>query len=168
MLELTTTVERVADGDTLIVPWDDEAVNQIEWKFRRRLGRDRDQGLAIRLFGVDAPEMGQEPWGQQVKDRLEVLIAPYDQVTLQVRDLDSYSRPVAEVFVEGFSVNVQLLAEGCCVAFFQWLRGTDRWNDFARAHDSAKRKKRGVWGAEDFISPGEWRQQQRDAGNDSR
>lgn len=162
MLELTTTVERVADGDSLIVPWDDQLVAQVERHFNQPVNRDRHEGLAIRLFGIDAPEMGQEPWGQKVKDRLGKLLAPYDNVTLQIRDMDTYSRLVAEVFVEGFSVNVQLLAEGYCVAFFQWLRGTDRWNAFAGAHDRAKRSKLGIWGAENFMTPGEWRAQNRD------
>ena len=110
----------------------------MERHFNRPVYRAEEQGISIRLFGLDAPEMGQEPWGQKVKERLAKLLSPYDEVTLQVRDMDSYSRLVAEVFVEGFSVNVQLVAEGCCVAFFQWLRGTDRWADFAKAHDRAQ------------------------------
>ena len=157
MLEFTTTVTHVADGDSLVVPWDDDVVTRMEKHFDRPIERGREQGLGIRLFGLDAPEMGQEPWGERVKERLGKLLAPYDQVTLQVRDMDPYSRLVAEVFVEGFSVNVQLVAEGYCVAFFQWLRRTDRWNDFAKAHDRAKRRKLGIWGDDDFITPGEWR-----------
>ncbi|MEM6501795.1 MAG: thermonuclease family protein [Cyanobacteria bacterium P01_C01_bin.89] len=161
VLELVTTVKHVADGDTIIVPWDDEIVGAMERHFNRPVYRAEEQGISIRLFGLDAPEMGQEPWGQKVKERLAKLLSPYDEVTLQVRDMDSYSRLVAEVFVEGFSVNVQLVAEGCCVAFFQWLRGTDRWADFAKAHDRARHKKVGIWGDENFISPGEWRHQNR-------
>lgn len=158
MLELTTPVERIADGDTLIVPWDAAMVAQVEQQFGREIDRDRSRGLAVRLFAIDAPEMGQEPWGQIVKDRLGDLLEPYATVTLQVRDLDPYSRLVSEVWVEGCSINLQLIAEGCCLAYFRWLRGTDRWEEFAAAHDRAKAKKLGVWGAKDFISPGEWRQ----------
>lgn len=162
MLELSTTVDRVADGDTLIVPWDEGVVEHLEKELDRSIDRHRNEGLAIRLFGLDAPEMGQEPWGQRVKERLAKLLAPYDEVTLQIRDMDPYSRLVAEVFVVGFSVNVQLVAEGYCVAFFQWLQGTDRWQDFANAHDRAKRNKIGIWGDTDFISPGEWRKLNRE------
>ena len=137
--------------------------SDLEREFDRRVDRDPSRGLAVRLFALDAPEMGQEPWGQKVKDRLIELVEPYDRVTLQVRDLDPYSRLVAEVFVDGFSVNVQLIAEGWCLAFFRWLKGTDRWEEFATAHDRAKEQKLNFWGAPDFMPPGEWRQRNRDS-----
>jgi len=163
VLELSLPVERIADGDTLVVTWDDRAVEKIERAFDRRVDRDPSRGLAVRLFAIDAPEMGQEPWGEKVKNRLTELVEPYDRVTLQVRDLDPYSRLVAEVFVENCSVNLQLIAEGWCLAYFRWLKGSDRWDDFANAHDRAKDRKLNFWGAPDFMPPGEWRQQNRDA-----
>ncbi|MBW4566265.1 MAG: thermonuclease family protein [Mojavia pulchra JT2-VF2] len=88
------TVVSVGDGDTL--------------RFRNQQG----QLVTIRLGCVDAPELKQNPWGQQSKTRLQQVL-PVDQ-SVQVRQIerDKYKRLVAEVFVNNRSVNLAMVQEG--------------------------------------------------------
>lgn len=63
----TCTVNSIYDGDTM----------------RLTCGGER---LKVRLYCIDAPEMGQKPWGKQSRDYLRS-ITP-DQVDLVVRSKD--------------------------------------------------------------------------------
>ncbi len=69
-------VEKVNDGDTITVT----------------IGRSLEK---IRLIGIDAPEMGQEPWGRMAREHLKALINSSSQnVTLEydVVKRDKYGR----------------------------------------------------------------------------
>ena len=79
----------VGDGDTLRTKVDDET-------------------LTIRLACIDAPEMAQQPWGEDARKRLSELLPPNTPVKLRVADVDHYGRTVAEVFVGGRSANLQM------------------------------------------------------------
>lgn len=53
--------------------------------------------MKVRLYCIDAPEMGQEPWGRESRDHLRAITPP--TVRIVVRDRDRYGREVAEVIV---------------------------------------------------------------------
>ena len=54
--------------------------------------------LKVRLFGIDAPEIGQKPWGVQSRELLRGLL-PNPHIKLEVMDIDQrYGRVVARIF----------------------------------------------------------------------
>lgn len=69
--------------------------------------------LAVRLRGIDAPELD-EPAGVRAAERLATLLAA-GRVRIVPRTTDVYGRVVADVYVEGRSVAAILAGEGLAV-----------------------------------------------------
>jgi endonuclease YncB( thermonuclease family) len=136
---------------------------RIEWRSLRGRARAIDgdtleiRGERIRLFGVDAPEIGQ-PWrdeeggerdaGLMARDALDGLI---DGRRLDVKALrdDQYGRSIAVVKVDGRDVGGRLVAHGFAFA----SPGSARYR---RAEASARRRRLGFWRGE-LSKPWEWR-----------
>lgn len=115
---IAQTVTRVSDGDTIRV--------EIDGKEKR-----------IRLACIDAPEMGQAPFGRASRDRLRQLTPVGSTVRLRTLTRDRYGRIVAEVFHQGKNVNLELVKEGEAVVYRQYLQGCDR-NAYLPAELEAK------------------------------
>jgi micrococcal nuclease len=90
---LTATVVSVGDGDTI----------------RLKTG---NKTVTVRLACIDAPEMKQNPWGQQSSARLKQLLPVGQGITLRAIETDKYKRLVAEVFMGNRSINVNMVQEG--------------------------------------------------------
>ncbi len=88
----------VGDGDTLEV-------------------QDGSTNMTVRLACVDAPERAQAPWGQAASARLKQLLPIGQVVQLREVDRDRYGRTVAEVSVNGRSINLQMVQEGMAVIY---------------------------------------------------
>ncbi len=128
---------------------------RIEWQHFRELPDVIDgdtidiRGERIRLFAVDAPEMGQPWWDEddqhQDAGRLarEVLATLVKGRKLSVRVLreDQYERSIAIVKVDGRDVGRSLVSLGYAFA----APGSDR---YGRTQASAKRRKKGLWRGE--------------------
>jgi endonuclease YncB( thermonuclease family) len=82
------TVTRVVDGDSFFV----------------------NTGAEIRLLGVDAPELGR-CGSQEAKDTLEKLIAN-KKIKVSPTANDSFNRLVADVYLDGKSVNNLAIVSG--------------------------------------------------------
>ena len=121
--EFSARVVGISDGDTITV-----------------LTADKTQ-QRIRLFGIDAPETGQD-FGGRAKQAASGL-AFGKQVTVRVRDKDRYGRTVAEVILpDGRSLNHELVKDGLA----WWYRSyapTD--TELARLESEARTAKRGLW-----------------------
>lgn len=130
-------VERVSDGDTL----------QLRCGVRP---------VKVRLYCIDAPEMGQRPWGERSRAHLESIATR--EVKLVKIDRDQYGRIVGEVYtVEARPrlLNLEQVKAGQAAVY-------DRYCDsprYAQAEREAKLAKRGIW-----SRPGEqqtpWRYRQ--------
>ncbi|MCU0807135.1 MAG: thermonuclease family protein [Candidatus Contendobacter sp.] len=121
-MELTCTVKSVFDGDTL-------AASCPEGEVR------------VRMFGIDAPEMGQEPWGDRSKEALRGLLPRRDWVRLRVMDRDRYDRTVAQVFAGERDVGLEMVRQG-------QARVYEQYNDspaYQQAEAEARRARRGIW-----------------------
>jgi endonuclease YncB( thermonuclease family) len=109
--------------------------------------------IIIRLWGIDAPEMGQKPWGNESKEFLQYLLAG-KQVLVEVLDKDRYGRAVARLFSGGEDAGLIMVREGKAVVY-------EQYNDSTRYYDAqqqAKTGQLGVWsepGAQQ--KPSEWR-----------
>jgi micrococcal nuclease len=90
---LTATVVSVGDGDTIRV-------------------KTGNKTVTVRLACIDAPEMKQNPWGQQSSARLKQLLPVGQGITLRAIETDKYKRLVAEVFMGNRSINVNMVQEG--------------------------------------------------------
>jgi micrococcal nuclease len=105
----------------------------------------------IRLIGIDAPEMGQQPWGRMAKEHLKKLLENSDRVVALEFDLqerDKYGRLLGYVTTpDGRMINLQMLKDGYAMLFT--IPPNIRYIDeFRNAQREARRKGIGIWGRE--------------------
>jgi endonuclease YncB( thermonuclease family) len=140
-VEFEATVQRVIDGDTLIV-------------------RAKDaEDIKIRLYGIDAPESGQEG-GEAATKSLRSLQGR--QVT--VREMDTDPRMVALVEHEGKSVNLEQVTRGQAWYYAHYCKEQPICGEIEKAEAAAREAKRGLWAKGWFwenkgepVPPWEWR-----------
>jgi len=127
-------ITRVVDGDTLRIRYEGEE-------------------MPVRLLCIDAPERGQAPWGDRAKQRLRAIVP--ENTIVQIRDdgLDRYGRLLAEVFVSGVSVNLQLVQEGMAAVPRQYLGNCDEPDRYLSAEIQAQQNRRGLWSQEQPVMP---------------
>lgn len=125
----------VSDGDTITVVMD-------------------GQQTKIRLWGIDAPEKGQD-FGQAATDAIKQLTAGR-AVTVQAVDRDRYGRTVAMVYADGISVNEAMIREGAAWVFTKYCTKPicSQWNQFQQAAQAAGI---GLWRNKAPVPPWEWR-----------
>jgi len=119
--ELTCTVKTVYDGDTLTA-------------------RCPGGEVKVRMFGIDAPEMGQKPWGHAAKTALQGLL-PDRGIQLRVQDQDRYGRTVAQAFVGDRDVGLEMVRLGQAVMYEQYNNSPA----YRQAQNEAKQARRGIW-----------------------
>lgn len=131
---LACNISKVSDGDTVTASCDNGKLN-------------------VRVFGIDAPEMGQEPWGEQSRRQLQGLL-PSAPVQLRVQDTDRYGRVVAQLFAGEQDIGLEMVRQGRAVVYAQYNRSPA----YQTAQREAQRDRKGVWakpGAQQ--TPWEWR-----------
>jgi micrococcal nuclease len=149
-------VERVSDGDTLVV-------------------KDADgKNLTVRFACVDAPEIAhtnkekqskrssdrnQFTWGVKAQERVQQLVQQGgDRVTLNITDSDRYGRKIAEVRLKnGTFVQQVLLQEGLAKVYRPYLNKCPSKDLVQQAETQAKEQRLGVWSDTKFINPWEYR-----------
>jgi len=95
------TVTQVVDGDTFHALID--------------LGFETTLAQRVRLRRIDAPEILTAD-GKEAKTYLEkILSRDHGRILLQSRDLDQHGRPIADVWVQGKSIDQELLDKGLAV-----------------------------------------------------
>jgi endonuclease YncB( thermonuclease family) len=127
------TLQSIYDGDTLRAVCDGEA-------------------LQIRLHCIDAPEMGQRPWGKESRDYLRRMTP--DTLRLRAVEKDRYGRIVGNVLDGKTDLNLQMVAAGQATVYARYCN--DR--SYFAAERKAKRQRLGIWaqgGAQQ--RPWEWR-----------
>jgi micrococcal nuclease len=137
-------VVSVGDGDTL------------------RVRNQQGQTITVRLGCIDAPELKQNPWGQQSKSRLQQLLPVGQSVQVRSIERDKYKRLVAEIFVNNRSVNMTMVQEGQAVVYRQYLQACDSSKEqFLQAEADAKGKKLGFWNQSKPVMPWDFRRGQK-------
>jgi len=122
----SAVVLSIGDGDTLRV-------------------QDRGRTITVRLACIDAPELGQSPWGQQARQQLQSLAPVGSAIALRSKTTDRYGRQVAEVSRGGRNLNQALVASGAAFVYWQYIQGCDR-QAYSRLENEARLKGLGVWG----------------------
>ena len=96
--------------------------------------------LRVRLWGIDAPEMAQTPWGMRARIALQRLIV-VDELAVQVVDHDKYGRVVARVFSSNLDLGLELAKEGFAPVPLKYVED----ERYRAAHYAARQERRGVW-----------------------
>ncbi len=102
-----------------------------------------------RLIGIDAPEMGQEPWGRLSREHLRKLLKGYRwRVSIEYdRELrDKYDRLLVYLWApDGQMLNERMLQDGYAVLFT--IRPNSKYAErFRQAQRTARENERGIWG----------------------
>jgi micrococcal nuclease len=135
---------RVTDGDTVKIAGNDEK-------------------MAIRLFGIDAPETSKkknepgQPFSRKSTKYLAKLVLN-KSVEVKSYGTDRYGRILGVVFVSGKNMNLEMVKAGLAEVYHgRPAEGLDLkpyWN----AETGAKKIGIGMWSLGDkYISPKEWR-----------
>ncbi|MGP1374877.1 MAG: thermonuclease family protein [Almyronema sp.] len=130
-------LQQIKDGDTLI-------------------GSHDGQVDLIRLYGIDCPELGQHPYGNKARQRLQQLLTPYDQMEVIKIDRDRHGRLIGEVWVVDGCINTQLLCEGHAVAYRKHLHDEYKLRYLA-SEAIARRSKLNFWRQAHPEMPWEYR-----------
>lgn len=123
----------VADGDTVKMAFSD--------------GRE----AWVRLSEIDAPEKGQ-PYGLESKAALASLLNAR-AVTLQVQGTDQYGRVLATLYVDGRTINDELVREGAAWVYGRYAKRPILYS----IQDEAKKGRYGLWSDPAPIEPWIWR-----------
>jgi endonuclease YncB( thermonuclease family) len=109
--------------------------------------------VKVRLYGIDAPETGQD-FGSRAKQAASEL-AFGKAVTVRPRDTDRYGRTVAEVILpDGRSLNREMVRQGMAW-WYRRYAPADR--DLSALETEARAAHRGLWGQPNPIPPWDWR-----------
>jgi micrococcal nuclease len=128
-LRVTATVERIVDGDTLVLRG----------------------GARVRLLQIDAPEAGAECYAAASARELARLARPGARVVLEADPkldrIDRYERLLRYIHVRAANVNVELVRRGAATPwFYEGERGRYA-GALLRATSAARSAKSGMWGA---------------------
>ncbi|HKK49709.1 MAG TPA: thermonuclease family protein [Alkalispirochaeta sp.] len=142
------TIERVIDGDTIIVvPATGNTGNT---------SPDPRRSITVRLYGIDAPETDQ-PGGKEATNFVREW-ATHSTVELVLHTTDRYGRFIGELRIPGNpdrrTLNEALVSRGLA----WWYREYSRDDaELAALHAQAQAERRGVWADDSPIPPWEWR-----------
>ena len=133
--EFNAKVIAVMDGDTVMV-------------------LRGSQKIKIRLVNIDAPEMAQHFGKESHQALLNRLLQK--QVQVNSRAVDSYGRMVAEISVDGRSVNEEQVRSGMAWEYSHFHSN----KHYQALQNEARLARRGLWALADIPqSPEQWRKQ---------
>lgn len=112
---------------------------------------------AYRLYGIDAPELGQtceidgekRDCGREALKTLQRLILN-KRVECYGHEVDDYGRLIAECLADNISLNELMVLEGMAVAYLPQSRM------YINLEADARDRAAGMWGGK-FMRPREWR-----------
>jgi micrococcal nuclease len=151
---ITVQVQRVVSGQTLDVLNPTQQPALIE---------------RVRLIGIEAPDLKQQPWGEAAKNRFEEMMSTKagQQLVIQpvllepdIQEKDTASRWLAYVWQDGVLINEKLVEEGYVLAA---PRSPNKKYDarLARAQEYARIMGYGIWNSDRpmRLTPVEFRRQ---------
>ena len=132
----TGTVVHVGDGDTVYVK-----------------AADAPAAVAVRLLGMDAPEICQEG-GAQARQALAEMVL-HHRVTVVGEGRDSYGRDLARVYAQGRDVGRQMVALGHA---WSLRHGRASAADYGEEQQQAQAARRGLFAQAHPELPRDFRQ----------
>lgn len=108
--------------------------------------------LIIRLDGIDAPEKGQ-PFSNVSADALGELVFQ-KRIDIHIVGQDRYQRTLARLFIDGTSVNSELVRKGMAWHYVKYAASD---LELASAEKTARQQQVGLWKDPKPLSPWDWR-----------
>jgi micrococcal nuclease len=103
----------------------------------------------VRLIGIDAPEIGQKPWGERAKKYLETLLSSSDwkaRLEFDIDKRDKYGRILAYLWTtHGEMINLLMLKAGYAM-LYTFPPNIKYADDLMAAQREAKDSGLGIWG----------------------
>ncbi|RHB51088.1 thermonuclease family protein [Exiguobacterium sp. AM39-5BH] len=137
----TVTLERVIDGDTLKVEFENGATE------------------SIRLLLIDTPETSHptlpvQPFGEDAKSFVERWLPEGDAITLEydVGRYDRYQRTLAYVWYDDAMLNEELLRRGLARVAYVYAPNTQHIDAFRAVEREARQDLLGIWSLEDYVT----------------
>lgn len=139
-VRISAEVQRVVSGQTIEVSLTGSNLNE-----------------RVRLIGIEAPDLAQDPWGQAAKTHLEELLSQdgkgfvFESVLLEtdLTDSDNYNRRWAYVWQDGKLINEQMVKMGYALAtryrVAEELPNEDYQQRLLYAQDYARIMGYGIW-----------------------
>lgn len=119
----------------------------------------KGQTMRVRLIGIDAPDLRQQPWGQTAKTGLETMLQDKRVVIELDEQPEEFGRRLAYVWHNDILVNEQLVKQGYALATLQGKYA----QKLLRAQEWARLMERGIWNHSKpmRLTPAEFRSQYR-------
>lgn len=111
------------------------------------------QGLVVRIAGIDAPERGQAYW-RVARDELRLLLG--EETAVSCHKTDRYGRQVCRVrSSKGVDVGESMLRAGLAWHYVQYAseQSADEASRYAAAEAAARAERRGLWVEREPIAP---------------
>jgi micrococcal nuclease len=134
---LTGKVVKIADGDTVTIL---VGGNQVR----------------VRLFGIDAPERGQD-YSRKSREALADLVFE-KEVRVVVKDKDRYGRTVGDIYVGSAFVNEKMVQDGWAWDYARYSHS----RHYAELEWEARQAKKGLWAGNRPVPPWEFREHERE------
>ncbi|TAE59159.1 MAG: thermonuclease family protein [Nostocales cyanobacterium] len=149
---ITTQVKlaRVVSGQTLEVSGMGEQPNLIS---------------QVRLIGLDAPDLGQRPWGYEAKEMIEKLIGEGEQninLEFDLENKDKFGRTLAYVWKDKVFLNEEVIKQG--YGLFSGRSPNHKYDKrLENAQQWARIMGKGIWNPEKpmRLTPSEFRRMYR-------
>lgn len=127
-------VVKVVDGDTFDV-------------------NEKDSIIRIRLFGIDAPEKGQEFYEESKQMLLS--LTGNKQVIFISKGKDMYGRTIGEIIrlADGVNINYEMVRQGLAWHFVRYSSDPE----LAKLELLARQKQLGIWSLYHYTEPWEFR-----------
>ncbi len=143
---ITGTVTRVSDGDTLTVRTADKKT------------------ITIRLARIDAPEISHwgnpaQPFGKEAGDWLRE-VARGEPVTVQIDTVDKYGRSVGTVFMGNENLNAMMVEDGYAWVF-DYFAQDEQGDELRKLETVARENHKGLWIDANPINPADFRKSQK-------
>lgn len=137
---LTGTIASITNGDTIVL---------------------KENQQVLRLACLDAPDLGQNPWGVRATDYLTDVLPIGSLVNYEVVDQTNYGHSVAEVYKDERLINELLISSGNAVVYYEFLDNcTENKDIYIRAEESAKSNRLQFWGQTNVCLPWNFRRNQ--------
>jgi len=109
--------------------------------------RDKKQEK-VRLIGIDAPEIGQKPWGGEAKRSLESILQTSGwkvRIEFDVEKTDQHGRMLAYVWTtDGSLINLKMIRGGYAL-LYTIPPNVKHAEEFKKAQAEARDKRLGIW-----------------------
>lgn len=137
--DLTCALRSVQDGDTITVRCDEGV-------------------LRVRIWGIDAPETEQAPWGDIATEHFKNLLGNAREVQVQVVDIDRYGRTVARIFLNDRDLGLVMVRDGQAIVYGSFNNSPV----YYEAQEQAQQARLGIWSQPgDHQDPPAWRRMNR-------